>query len=263
MADGFDASLIYRGLAGAGDNIGSGIADLIKKQKQSDAEMAGAMIHFNTLRQAGLLSPEEITEFNNGNSNRRNAIVMAAVPRLAEKFRTDQEKRAAEQHQLQRDLQLQIAQMHYGANGNGSGVPQVDPQTGFIWNGRNWVKPPNSAADAWKKPIVTARGTLKNGEFYNNYKGAEEGDMVQLLTPDGKTMTMPWKSYEANIAKPQQSSPSAPQAAGGAAPVTPAIPQATVAPLAPGAGPKPGDLYKGYKFKGGDPASPDSWEKVR
>jgi hypothetical protein len=27
--------------------------------------------------------------------------------------------------------------------------------------------------------------------------------------------------------------------------------------------PKPGDVQDGYRFKGGDPASPDSWEQVQ
>jgi hypothetical protein len=78
----FQPGLISQGFQG----LGQGVSDMIKKQKDAEAQMAGAQIHFDLLKKSGLMSPEEITQFNTGNANQRNAIVTAAAPRLLQKF---------------------------------------------------------------------------------------------------------------------------------------------------------------------------------
>lgn len=195
MADGFDARLILQGLAGGGENIANGITDMIKKQKQSDAEMAGSMIHFNTLRQAGLLSPEEITDFNNGNSNKRNAIVMAAVPRLAEKFQTDKERQQAEQHRLNRELQLQIANMHYGPDGSSQSMFKPDDATSQAMQAAGYTFAPTSnKAGRWintqgNKPDLDENG---NPVFSPDGSAYLSGGKVRPLTPTMDAARKDW-----------------------------------------------------------------------
>jgi hypothetical protein len=86
-------------------------------------------------------------------------------------------------------------------------APIVDPKTGFIWNGREWVKPASSS-NTWAKNMVIARGKLdEKGEFTNTYdppkgatnNGANEGPMVQVMTPSGEKIVVPWESYQAQI----------------------------------------------------------------
>lgn len=216
----FDHRLIFNGIAGGGQNLGEGIADLQKKRKEAEAQAAGAMVQFQTLKQAKLLTPEEETNFLNGNANKKNAIVTSATPRLMQFLQTQKEKQAAEEAKLERQLKMQIAKMHWGGDATPP-PPMVDPKTGLMWNGQQWIKPPGSSkSDPWEKNVVTRRGTLKSD---GTLEGKNDGDMVEVVTPEGKTIIMPWKAWEGRT-KPQQSSPSAPQAASGAAPVTPAVP---------------------------------------
>ena len=88
-----------------------------------------------------------------------------------------------------------------GGYGAPSGAPVVDPATGLIWNGRNWVKPPAGGGGAPKafKPVgvAVARGKLdETGEFTNDYTGAEEGPMVKVKLPTGKESVMYWTDFQ-------------------------------------------------------------------
>lgn len=72
--------------------LGDGIAKALEKKKEAEAQAAGAEFGFNTLKQAGLISHEEETKFLSGNANAKNAIVMAATPRLLQKFQQQKEQ---------------------------------------------------------------------------------------------------------------------------------------------------------------------------
>jgi hypothetical protein len=88
----FDPSLIFRGITGAGESLGAGIADFRKRREQAEAQLAGSFAPFTTLRNANLLSDQEISEFNKGNANQRHALITAATPRLLQNFQTERER---------------------------------------------------------------------------------------------------------------------------------------------------------------------------
>lgn len=190
----FDPSLIFRGPAMAGEAIGGGIADMLKKQKEAEAQAAGSLIQFQTLKNAGLLSPEEETMFHNGNANKKAAIVTSATPRLLEKFRTQKEQNDMQQAAMQRALQLKIAEMHYGADGAGDGMTPYQREQTRLREMDIQRKAQKSSIPLYSRAI--ARGKLDAaGNFTNNYAEAAQGDMTQVRTPDGKTLVVPWDAY--------------------------------------------------------------------
>lgn len=78
-------------------------------------------------------------------------------------------------------------------------TPVIDDSTGLMWNGKHWIKPPSSI-ESWTKHIPMARGKLdEGGSFTNQYTGAEEGDMIQLRTPQGQTVVVPYEEYQKRI----------------------------------------------------------------
>lgn len=80
--------------------------------------------------------------------------------------------------------------------------------------------------DPWAKSIPIARGRLDDkGEFTNQYTGAEQGDQIELMTPQGKKMAVPYSAYQSRTSKPQlPTNPSTPSP-------TPLMPQAPEAPV--------------------------------
>jgi hypothetical protein len=74
--------------------------------------------------------------------------------------------------------------------------PVIDPQSGMVWNGRQWVKPSRQAED-WSMNRPLARGRLnEKGEFDNQYSEAASGDYVKLRTPKGDILVVPWSEYQ-------------------------------------------------------------------
>lgn len=197
----FDPSLIFQGIAGAGQSIGSGIADAKKKREEAEAQMAGSWFGFNTLSQANLISDEEKTKFLSGNANQRNAIVMSATPRLLQKF---QEKKEANE-QAYRMQELAMRQQMYGARMN----PQIDPNTGMTWNGRQWVRPYQEKGGIPMYSRANARGTVGDD---GKWKGDPNGNMAQVVTPAGKQLVVPWEAYQRSQGQGQAPAAQAPVA---------------------------------------------------
>lgn len=205
---GFDASLIAAGPAGFGQGLSQGIADLRKKREHEEEQMAYNQTAYQTLVDSGVLTEEERQKFTSGNLNAKNGIVAAGGARLIQKLRTEKEQEARD---IQRQA-LQMRQAYYERNSTASQQPQIDPATGLYWNGRQWVKPPTQN-NAWAGAIPIARGTLRGGEFYNNYAGAENGDQIQLQLPHSKEpITVPFASWQAHTGQ-QPVAPVAPMPA--------------------------------------------------
>jgi hypothetical protein len=57
------------------------------------------------------------------------------------------------------------------------------------------------ASDPWSKAIPLARGKLDSatGKFTNQYTGAENGDYINLSTPTGKNVAVPYVNYAKHI----------------------------------------------------------------
>ena len=123
---------------------------------------------------------------------------------VAEMYRKTQE--AAEDRELNR--RHKEAQINRKGEFGSSGYPRY-PVT--LPDGRTILVTGNQAleqyegttkrgrgdSEKWKESIAIARGKLdQKGEFTNQYPEAAEGDMVQLRTPDGKTIVVPWAAYQ-------------------------------------------------------------------
>jgi hypothetical protein len=87
---------------------------------------------------------------------------------------------------------------------NTTGLRQVGPN--------HWIKDPTagsaSGASSWQNYIPLARGKLDDkGEFTNTYappsgqtnNGADQGPYVQLATPQGKKIAVPYAAYQARL----------------------------------------------------------------
>jgi hypothetical protein len=97
----------------------------------------------------------------------------------------------------------QIGRNDREANAPDNRVEITLPDGRNIWVTPNeaaqWYKPraDSKAADEWSMNRAVARGKLdEKGEFTNDYSEAATGDMTKVLTPDGKTLVVPWSEYE-------------------------------------------------------------------
>jgi hypothetical protein len=86
--------------------------------------------------------------------------------------------------------------------------------TPYQW-GQIANKPGDSSAQDWKKAIPIARGKLDDqGNFTNQYTGAETGPYVKLQVPNQKNqIVVPWDAYQGKVgtAQPQQNTQPAQQ----------------------------------------------------
>jgi hypothetical protein len=91
--------------------------------------------------------------------------------------------------------EAQISRYERLGNSNASN-PETDPDTGMVWNGRQWVFPRQEKKDSWDNAIPIGRGKLdEKGEFTNQYPEAASGDQIQLQTPHGRVV-LPYSSWE-------------------------------------------------------------------
>lgn len=146
----FDPGLILEGIGGLGKGIGAGLADMRKRREEAEAQMAGSLFGFNTLKTAGLLSDDEERKFHEGNANQRNAIVMAATPRLVNAM---QEKRLAKENYVSPYAQQPV-----------------------------WMNDPQSG-ESYQAGVYDERGT----PHFSPYGGSARG--AQTFTPDDATAT--------------------------------------------------------------------------
>lgn len=96
---------------------------------------------------------------------------------------------------------------------NTSGLRQVGPN--------HWIKDPSAnSGNQWENYAAIARGKLDSqGVFTNTYdppkgetnNGADNGPMIQLQSPQGKKVTVPFSAYQARLAQAQQGGAQLPQ----------------------------------------------------
>lgn len=191
---------------------------------------------------------EALHRYDSLGAKQKNALVYDVVTsRLAD------DKRQAQQSELGvQDAQRQQALAHANLFNTQADLvgseptPIRHPVTGEIIGLQppkgqpHYFKQPKTGS-GWESAYPVARGRLdKQGNFDNAYTGAEKGDIVQLLLPNGKVVLMPHKDYQSQLKGNAQ--PEEPQQQYGLA---------------------VGEIRKGYRYKGGDPSEPDSWEKVQ
>lgn len=132
-------------------------------------------------------------------------------------FLADKERQQKDESQgLAQDYKISMIQKALG--GTAGSTPTVDPNTGLVWNGRQWTHPVKASqtSSPWGNTVPVARGKLdEQGQFTNQYTGAEQGDQIKLMTPGGKAVVMPYAAYQA---KTGQSDGVAPPGASGGPP---------------------------------------------
>lgn len=209
----FDPSLIFKGISGAGESIGGGISDLIKKRKHEEEQNAFNQTAFQTLATAKgpdgqpILTEEEKQRFTSGNLNVRNGIVAAGGARAINVFQTAKEKQALELANMHKQLlgaQTAVAQKSlednpyaqqpvWDNNGNQVGVfddkgtPHYFPYGGLGPGGAQF-QPPEDVTKTMKEAGYTFAPTSGRAGRWVNTTG-NKPDLDEsgnpMFTPDG------------------------------------------------------------------------------
>jgi hypothetical protein len=288
----------FQGITSAGNSLAGGITDAVKKLKEQETTDSYNDAIMQHALQNGLVGVDDYTKFKSGSKQQRTGMAAAVAANIHQDLQQAQINKANDLTAAQTNL-LWAKGNQMWSGGSENGMPFSPPKEiidrgramGMEWlpTGPSqgvWREDPNNPAnmggnkDSW----VKLNKDVKNlsGVGLGDWQRAENkrldpqtGEFVAELPAgnstafDGvtyggtrKTLRVPGTTYQQLLGRFQDLSGSQPNAM----PIRD-LPQPATSPdpspaATPVTVPQVGEVRRGFRFKGGDPANKNDWEKV-